>query len=65
MNPKSLLELLEECKSRGRIERVSIYSSISGRHITDMDIYDAEDRYGEMVAIKHQRHKTHIKVWIV
>ena len=65
VNAKSVWELLEECKARGRIEQVIIYKGFSNEPMKKLDLYDAEDEFGEMVVVKHKRNRTSVKVWVI
>ena len=61
---KTLWELIEDCKARGRIDDVVIRKYADDFVIGKYDAYDAVDTYGEMLVLKHRRNRTHLKVWI-
>ena len=61
---KTLWELIENCKSRGRIDDVVIRKYLTGKIIGKVDTYDAVDYYGERLVLKHRRSRTHLTVWI-
>lgn len=62
---KTLWELIEDCKTRGRVEDVVIFNAINNRVLGRYDVYDAIEIYGEGIICKHRRDRTHIRVWIV
>lgn len=61
---KTLWELIEDCSTRGRIDDVVIRQYATGRIIGKYDTDDAIETYGESLAIKHRRNRTHLTVWI-
>ena len=61
---KTLWELVEDCKETGRIDDVILRQYATGRIIGKYDTYDAIDAYGESIAIKHRRSRTHLAVWL-
>lgn len=63
-NPKTVWELLVECKSRGLLLEVIIRNGFTGQIEATCDTYEAEDIYGEMIVLKHKRNKTRIEIWV-